>query len=264
MADPEIRPQSDSAGPHGAHYQAADDIELPPLDDGSDEGSRNENEAKTANKGMPSLLGSVVLLAAVCVGGWFLWGGRSESDHPNWQHVAAASDASEDNQNVVVQLSSSGDTQIAKTIKTSSMDADRGTTRKVRAALRSDVTEAQNILEAAQGPGVTLAALASNPELVTALKNGRQEFFEVYVFDCCDEDGDVVEILLNGKLFATVPITHDGTSVTLPLEKGSNDVAMRGIRDGGGGVTVSLRSSRGDYYCRSMRVGQEYHMEVVS
>ena len=265
MADPEeIRPQSELAGSQGGHYHAADDIELPPVGDGNDSAEANAPEIASPKNGIRSLLGSVLLLAAVCAGGRFLWGGGSESEHPNWQHVATATDASTDNANATVQVAKSGDTQISKTVETSSMDADRGTTRKVRSALRSDIAKAQQILEAAQGTGVTVAGLATNPDLIAALKDGRREFFQLYVFDCCDEDGDIVEILLNGNLFATVPITHDGTSLTLPLQRGNNDVAMRGIRDGGGGVTVSLRSSRGDYFCRSMRVGKEYHMEVVS
>ena len=266
MADGEMRPQSDTSGPAGAHYRADDDIELPPIDDATASTVENGSAmSNSPNGGLSSLLGSAVLLGAVLIGGWYLWsGGASEKDHPSWQNVAAATDASTNEVNATYLVSKSGKSALSTKVETTSMDVDRVTTRKVRSALKTGLAEAQATIQAAQGSGVKIADLAGNLQLLNALKDGKHEFFEVYLFDCCDEDGDVVEVLLNGSLFATVPITHDGTSLSIPLQKGNNDVAMRGIRDGGGGVTVSLRSSRGDYFCRSMRVGQEYHMEVVA
>jgi hypothetical protein len=83
------------------------------------------------------------------------------------------------------------------------------------------------------------------------------------VFDSCDEDGDVVELLVNGRLVTSVQLTHAGQQVTIPLEPGPNTITLRGARDGRGGITVGLRTDRGNYFCRVMREGQAVHMEVA-
>ena len=267
MPDRDQRPIPDSSSPvSDAHYRVENDIDVPPIDEHreSDDGGSDSTQRQQQTGGASSLIASVVLLSAVVVGGWFMLGGSAEKEHPNWQHVAAASEASAGDLNATMRLDKSGNVEVASSLDVTKMDVDRITTRKVQAGLRNGLTEAQTAIQNAQGAGVQIVDLASNPELLAQLRNRQQEFFQVYLFDCCDEDGDVVEILLNGSLFATVPITHEGTSLSIPLQKGSNSVGMRGVRDGGGGVTVSLRSSRGDYFCRSMRVGQQYQMEVVA
>ena len=68
---------------------------------------------------------------------------------------------------------------------------------------------------------------------------------------------------MNGKSFAAVPIMHQGTMLSIPLDRGSNTITVRGVKDGGGGVTLSFRTSRGEYFARYMAVGEEHHMSVV-
>ena len=105
--------------------------------------------------------------------------------------------------------------------------------------------------------------LTADSELATALKDGRKELYQIELFDCCHEDGDIVEVLVNGSSFATVPIMHGGTMLSIPLDRGNNTVTVRGVKDGGGGVTLSFRTSRGDYFARYMDVGEEHTMGVV-
>ena len=109
----------------------------------------------------------------------------------------------------------------------------------------------------------TDAAFAANSDLAAALNDGRTGLFRIELFDCCDEDGDIVELDVNGALFATVPIMHQGTKLSIPLQRGNNTISIRGVKDGGGGVTLSFRTSRGDYFARYMAVGEEYQMNVV-
>ena len=122
---------------------------------------------------------------------------------------------------------------------------------------------AQKMPSASQNPDVTPPQIAADSELAAALSDGRQELFQIELFDCCDEDGDIVEVIVNGTSFATVPIMHGGTMLSIPLQSGSNTVTIRGVKDGGGGVTLSFRTSRGEYFARAMRVGEQYQMEVV-
>lgn len=277
MPDHDFTPMPDSPQPQGAgHYRADDDIELPPTrDDTGNAGTTGwPDNARSDNKptGLSPLLGGAVLLAAVLVGGWFLLpAGSTESAHPNWQHVAAAAEASDDNASQLVHLTQVGNPEVLPAIELSRADLKRSVTRKVRVALgRGDVITAtaelqaaQSLPSAAQNPDVQPPEIAADSALAQALKEGEQELFEIELFDCCDEDGDIVEVKVNGASFATVPIVHGGTKLSIPLKQGNNTVAIRGVRDGGGGVTLSFRTSRGDYYARSMRVGQEYQMGVV-
>jgi hypothetical protein len=122
---------------------------------------------------------------------------------------------------------------------------------------------AQKMPSASQNPDVQPPQIVADSDLAAALRDGRQELFQIELFDCCDEDGDIVEVIVNGSSFATVPIMHGGTMLSIPLERGNNTVTIRGVKDGGGGVTLSFRTSRGDYFARSMRVGEQYQMGVV-
>ena len=56
---------------------------------------------------------------------------------------------------------------------------------------------------------------------------------------------------------------HQGTMVSIPLDRGTNIVTVRGVKDGGGGVTVSFKTSRGEYFARYMSVGEEHSMDVI-
>lgn len=278
MSDPDLSPLSDSQRPHSAgHQRSDDDIEMPtPVEaEASSEATgtwSTEQDAQPKSNGFPTLLGTAVLIAAIAVGGWFLLdSGSAEDQHPNWQHVAAATDASGADANQLVRLDASGEAQTLPTIEVASADRDRTATRKIRAALGRDnlvlataeLQAAQSLGSASQNPEVRPPELVANSDVAAALKDGRQELFEIELFDCCDEDGDVVEVIVNGSPFATVPILHSGTKIAIPLAQGKNQIAIRGVKDGGGGVTLSFRTSRGDYYARSMRVGQQYEMGVV-
>ena len=135
--------------------------------------------------------------------------------------------------------------------------------------LRNDLAAATAVLSSQQlvpnvyPEKVVMPDLATSPDLAAELKEGRKQLFGIELFDSCDEDGDIVEVLVNGNLFATVPIMHVGTKLSIPLSPGKNTIAVRGARDGGGGVTLSFRTSRGDFFARHMRVGQEYRMGVM-
>lgn len=54
------------------------------------------------------------------------------------------------------------------------------------------------------------------------------------------EDGDYVTVSVNGRVYATgVFLRNAGNSVHVPLKPGPNLVQIRGVRDGGGGVTLA-------------------------
>ena len=271
-----MSPTPDPGLPTGAgHYRADDDIELPPLTDA--EASKSESDqwsspssATGKTGGIGSVLGAAALIGAIIVGGWFYMdGGSAERQHQNWQHVAAAAQASTDEAQQLIRVDASGNSAESSVLEVSSADVNRAAMQQIRIALsQNDLVSASAALQAAQrlpspaaNPDVRLPTIDANA--AQAITEGRQELYQIELFDCCDEDGDIIEVLVNGQSFATVPIMHQGTMVAIPLERGNNTITVRGVKDGGGGVTVSFRTSRGEYFARYMSVGEEHHMDVV-
>lgn len=271
-----MSPKPDPLRPQGAgHYRADDDIELPPLDESNSQavGATQWSSGSTPPRksgGLGSILGAASLIAAIVVGGWFYVGGSSaEKQHENWQHVAAAAKASNDNAQQLVRLDSSGVSAATSSLELSAADVNRAAMQQIRTALlRNDLVSASAALQAAQ----SLPSPSVNPDVVlptidadaaTEIKQGRKELYQIELFDCCHEDGDIVEVMVNGQTFAVVPIMHQGTMLSIPLGRGNNTITVRGVKDGGGGVTLSFRTSRGEYFARYMSVGEEHHMDVV-
>jgi hypothetical protein len=272
---------SDPATPQGAgHYRADDDIELPPIRDSAT--SRANADSSNADQwdsrpistrkqgGIASLLGATALIGAIIVGGWFYMGsGSAEKQHENWKYVAAASQASTDSIQQLVCLDAAGTSTERSSMEVSSVDINRTAMQQIRMALiGNDLVSASAALQAAQNlpspstnPAMRLPSI--DADAAKAFREGRMELYQIELFDCCDEDGDVIEVLVNGKSFAAVPIMHQGTMVAIPLNRGSNTITVRGVQDGGGGVTVSFKTSRGEYFARDMAVGEEHHMDVV-
>ena len=212
---------------------------------------------------------AVMLVASVICGFAMQRDGATEQGHPSWKHVSAATAASDSAANRLVHVDTAGVDHVVSGIQVSYQDADRGSMRKIRTALlRRDVQSANQLLEAAQ-QGVASHSSAQPPDLATntallgALRDRGNELFEIFLFDCCAEDGDIVEVLVNDVPFSTIPITHQGSTVSVPLHQGVNSLTIRGVADGGGGITVGFRTSRGDFYSGSMSEGQDHRLGVI-
>lgn len=211
------------------------------------------------------------LAASALVALWWFQQGNPEQRHENWQHVVAASEDSTDFAQQLRHVDAQGNTQTLRSITLSEADRKQNATKQLRSALwRNDLVTATATLQAMQGlqelvqnATVRLPELLPDLAATAALRDGKAELFEIELFDCCDEDGDVVEILVNGTTFATVPITNGGTVLAIPLQRGQNSITVLAIRDGGGGVTVSLRTSHGHYFARYMEEGESHQMGVV-
>ena len=169
----------------------------------------------------------------------------------------------------VVRVDDTGLPHVSPAVDVSYRDIDRATTRKIRSYLaKQDFFAATAALQAAQviptaDPATQPPEVSANSALAKALENRDNALFEVHLHDCCAEDGDVVGVFVNGAPFATVPISHQEVKLSIPLAKGSNEVTVRGVADGGGGITIALRTSRGTFFCRSMSVGEEIPIGVM-
>jgi hypothetical protein len=285
MAQPEMSPKP--AGPKrdlSGRHLSADDIDLPPAPPTAAEARpatvpEADDLPKTARqepRRFPQLWLAVGLVAALAIGGW-LWqySQTTETVHQNWSYVSAAADASKaQGTNLLVQRDSAGTSRASHVVEVSSADADAATTLAVRTSLlNNDMDGANAALQSAQripaaaltqqDSGKATPVLGPNTRLVTAIRDGSSQFFHLRLFDCCDEDGDIVDLSVNGERLARVPLTHEGTVLSIPLTPGTTVLTLRGIRDGGGGITVSFQSSQGDYFSQPMDVGEECQVGVV-
>lgn len=218
------------------------------------------------------LFGCVAAAAVIMVAGWFfLRDGGLEQQHPNWQYVVAAFDASNTAEERLSHVARDNRSSMVSAIVVTRSDANRIASSQIRSALRrNDLVTATAALQAVQQlPTVSMNAdvrppvLSAGSTLMQSLKNRRSELYEIELFDCCHEDGDVIEVAVNGESFAVVPILHAGSKLTVPLKRGLNTVSVRAVKDGAGGVTVSFRTSRGDYYARCLNVGEEHQLSVM-
>lgn len=273
MAIHDISPDHASNSPvlqesHSVH----DDFELSPISELDSDGLwlNQEVESPKPSAARKWMWGVLLAGSAIFAGLWYQQG-VPEQRHENWQHVVAASNASTAFVQNLAHVDGAGNSKTLRSLAVSAADRNLEATRKLRSALwRNDLVTATATLRGAQGlksvadtDDLRLPILLPNLALTAALRDGREELFQIELFDCCDEDGDVVEILVNGTSFATVPITNGGTVLAIPLSRGQNSVTLLATRDGGGGVTVSLRTSRGDYFARYMDEGESHQMGVV-
>ncbi len=260
----------------GGHYQVCDDIEFPPYsgEKGSSAGNGGDLSKGIQNPQMQfgKWIAVAALTAGIVVGAWMIFGnGSTEQQHENWQHIAAANNASANGTTVLRRVDATGTIAEAQKIEVSRADRDFVTSAAVRQALfANDIAAATQALQSALNlpssgdPDLKKPTISPGSKLANAIQRNREQFFKVHVFDCCDEDGDVVEILINGNSFATVPIVNKGVTLSIPLHRGNNTLTLRGVKDGRGGITVSFATSQGNYFCRAMRVGEEHTIAVVA
>jgi hypothetical protein len=89
--------------------------------------------------------------------------------------------------------------------------------------------------------------------------------YRLMVYDPCIEDGDELEVRIDGQPPQVIPLTHRGTAVTILLPaSGRMRIDIRALRDGDGiGVTAAVRGARGDYFLPNLAAGGVIRVEVV-
>ncbi|MBY0554935.1 hypothetical protein K2P97_10435 [bacterium] len=87
--------------------------------------------------------------------------------------------------------------------------------------------------------------LPASPEptqIIEKIKSGDMEYYSFQIFDSAWEDGDVVEISIDGQPIGYVDMSNTGLTISVPLEPGkSHTMTVRGVRDGGGGITFGAQ-----------------------
>lgn len=112
-------------------------------------------------------------------------------------------------------------------------------------------------------PPELVAPAASAPQSVLtargqeAVRSDGWSIFSMRLIDDVDQDGDVVQVLVDGVPVSYLALTHSGATLEIPLKKGeSHRVTVVAVRDGVGGVTLGLQTSAGTVVSRHMQVGE--------
>lgn len=205
-----------------------------------------------------------------------------EKSHKNWKYVQMATDQTLASREVkIVVVGSDGNPRVETSMGIGDQQRDSGTTSSVVQAIQqgSSRDAANAILTAQKIPEVSkpitnpttgepivpkVAAPTISDGMKEELIRGDLNFFHLFLYDCCAEDGDVVNILVDGQFFATVPLTHAGATLSIPMSAGRvTAIAVEGVRDGNGGITVAFRSSQGDAFMGTLGVGDVAPLGVV-
>ena len=106
-------------------------------------------------------------------------------------------------------------------------------------------------------PPVSAPQSALTPQGQVAVRADGYSIFSMQLIDDVAEDGDVVQISVDGVPVSFLSLSHAGATLDIPLKKGeSHQIKVTAVRDGTGGVTLGLRTSVGDVVSRNLQVGE--------
>jgi hypothetical protein len=107
--------------------------------------------------------------------------------------------------------------------------------------------------------------LADAPaETRASIAGGNTVIYSLHILDDVVEDGDVVEIFVNGTSYGQVTLSSGGQDVLIPLPVGTTaKVHALAVQDGGGGVTFGVTTSQGEIRSTVMAVGQSDDWSVT-
>ena len=186
----------------------------------------------------------------------------AESSAKNWIHHAAASETG----SALTWIGRSGSAAAASEITFGADDVDRQlTSQALKGQNLATMNQAVKVAQAAavvEDPEPAAPQPSITPGMRTDLVTGNSKFYHIMLFDSCDEDGDVVDVIIDGHPFARVPITNAGVTLSVPLNSGST-IEILGVRDGVGGITVACKTSRGEGFVRVLHEGERQLLSVV-
>jgi hypothetical protein len=110
-----------------------------------------------------------------------------------------------------------------------------------------------------------LAALVKkSPQTADDVRSGKIAVYRLYLLDSLAQDGDEVELFVNGASCGRVTLASAGTEIVLPLAAGAQaELRVVATRDGGGGVTFGALSSQGEARTQIMQVGEFDQWQVT-
>jgi hypothetical protein len=157
--------------------------------------------------------------------------------------------------------------QAKKTLMVSNIDADYKATEYLKAlwaGATATAPPAADALRAVNAPALK-AMLQTAPQTATAICTDRCLLYRLYCLDFLDEDGDQVELFVDGMSYGQVYLKNAGQEFLIPLVRGkpAELKILATVDGGGGGVTFGMVSSLGEARTRIMEVGESEQWQVA-
>jgi hypothetical protein len=141
-------------------------------------------------------------------------------------------------------------------------DFDQKATDQLKALLSGGTAET-DALNAQNAPALSQLAEKS-PEMAAEIESGQRRLYRIHLLDFMAQDGDFVELFVDGVSFGDINLSNAGSSILLPVMSGKPiDMKMVAKVDGGGGVTVAFVSDAGEARTSVLEVGQFEQWQVV-
>ncbi len=133
---------------------------------------------------------------------------------------------------------------VLKTIlKVTAADFDKSATARIRRDLLSGVLP--SLLE------------KSSPVIIEKIKNGEMKFYSLKVSENFDDNGDEVEILVDGQSFASLVLSSSEKTITIPIEFGKTKmITVKALRDNGDGITFGAHLINSSFLLNNIQVGE--------
>jgi hypothetical protein len=139
--------------------------------------------------------------------------------------------------------------------------ADENLRLLAQAKASTDPLQMAQVIQAQQQANVQISPDIA-PQIASKVNSGQTKFYDVQVWDTCAEDGDIVDVMVDGAVFATVTLMHSPTKVSIPCGPGTT-VSIGARIDGGGGVTLGAKTSAGQYFTPILNPGDNLPLSLT-
>lgn len=134
-------------------------------------------------------------------------------------------------------------TALKTVLKISGTDFDRSTTTRVQKELTAGV--------------IPQFLQKCSPVILEKLKNGEMRFYTFRVLDSIDDDGDQVEVLIDGQVYADVVLSRSETPLLIPIEYGKSKIlTIKAVRDSGNGISFGAKLLQSEFLLDNLKLGE--------
>lgn len=157
-------------------------------------------------------------------------------------------------------------TEEQKTFTVSKADLDSSATDLLKGLLSGSISASPSTAEnlrAINAPALQTLAETS-PQTAEEIESGRRELYRIYLLDFLAQDGDHVELSVDGISFGDIYLQNASTSILIPLTPGVPvQIKLVATADGGGGVTVGFISSLGEARTDVLQAGEFEQWQIM-
>lgn len=128
-------------------------------------------------------------------------------------------------------------------LKISTSDFDAATTAKVQKDLSDSITPQQ--------------LQHSSPQIIEKVKNGQMKFYLFKVFNSVSSSNDIIEISVDGLVYARVLLSNEEMTVSVPLEpEKSKIISVKAIQNGEAGITFGAKLVNSDILLKNIETNE--------